>query len=130
MDTGTSRTAASSCATTASLALLTPGRFVTGGDTTLAALTGSARAAELVKDFFPATGATLTVDVFLAEESSLASVTFFRVGSFEPVPAALFPPVVFAIASPFAYRPLLGKPFEKQTAGNLLLYHSDPRQPA
>ncbi|WP_408305790.1 hypothetical protein [Paraburkholderia bryophila] len=129
MDTGTSRTAASSCATTASLALLTPGRFVTGGDTTLAASTCSARAAELVKDFFPATGATLTVDVFLAEESSLASVTFL-VGSFEPVPAALFPPVVFAIASPFACWPLLGKPFEKQTAGNLLLYHFDPSQPA
>jgi hypothetical protein len=71
---------------------------VTGGDTAFTALTRSARAA--AADRFPATGATLTADVFLAEEFSLASVTFW-VGSLERVPAALFPPVVFAIASPF-----------------------------
>jgi hypothetical protein len=100
VDTGTSRTTASSCAAAASLALLTPAPFAAGGDTAFAALTGSARAAEVVEDFFPATGATLTADVFLAEETNLASVTFL-VGSVERVPVALFPPVVFAIASPF-----------------------------
>jgi hypothetical protein len=72
----------------------------TGCGTALAPLTGSARAAEVVDEVFPATGVTLTVDVFLAEETNLASVTFL-VGSLEPVPVALFPPVVFAIASPF-----------------------------
>jgi hypothetical protein len=64
-------------------------------------MTGSARAAEVVDEFLPATGgATLTADVFLTEEINLASVTFL-VGSLELVPVALFPPVVFAIASPF-----------------------------
>ncbi|MGE8331326.1 MAG: hypothetical protein ACN6PY_09405 [Paraburkholderia nemoris] len=75
-----------------------------GTATTFAALTGSARAAELVEDFFPATGATLTADAFLTEETNLASVTFL-VGSLELVPVVFFPPVVppavFAIASPF-----------------------------
>ncbi|MDR6446849.1 hypothetical protein ACOCG7_14500 [Paraburkholderia sp. DD10] len=103
MDTGVSRTTASSFAAAASLALLTPGRLATG-DTAFAALTGSARAAEVVEDFFPAAGATLTADAFLAEEANLASVTF-PVRSLERVPAAFFPPVVpsevFAIASPF-----------------------------
>jgi hypothetical protein len=64
-------------------------------------MTGSARAAEVVDEIFPAAGVTLTVDVFLAEETNLASVTFL-VRSFEPAPVALFPPVVFAIASPFS----------------------------
>ena len=63
-------------------------------------MTGSACAAEVVDEFFPATGVTLTVDVFLAEETNLASVTFV-VGSLERVPAVFFPSVVFAIASPF-----------------------------
>jgi hypothetical protein len=63
-------------------------------------MTGSARAAEVVDEFFPATGVALTTDVFLTEETNLASVTFL-VGSSERVPVALFPPVVFAIASPF-----------------------------
>ncbi|WP_425272204.1 hypothetical protein [Paraburkholderia aromaticivorans] len=75
-----------------------------GTATTFAALTGSARAAEMVEDFFPATGETLTADAFLAEETNLASVTFL-VGSLEFVPVAFFPPavasLVFAIASPF-----------------------------
>jgi hypothetical protein len=77
---------------------------VAGTATAFTALTGSARAAEVVEDFFPATGATLTADAFLAEETNLASVTFV-VGSLELVPAAFLPPVfapvVFAIASPF-----------------------------
>jgi hypothetical protein len=99
VDPEVSRTTASSCAAAASLALLTPGRFAAG--TAFATLTGSATAPEAVDDFFPAAGATLTADVFLAEETNLASVTF-RVGSLERVPVvALFPPVVFAIASPF-----------------------------
>jgi hypothetical protein len=99
VDPEVSRTTASSCAAAASLALLTPGRFAAG--TAFATLTGSARASEAVDDFFPAAGATLTADVFLAEETNLASVTFL-VGSLERVPVvALFPPVVFAIASPF-----------------------------
>ncbi|SIT46745.1 conserved hypothetical protein [Paraburkholderia ribeironis] len=100
VDSGASRTTASSCAAAASLALLTTGRFAAGGVTAFAALTGSARAAELVEDFFPAADATLAADVFLAEETSWASVTFL-VCSLERAPAACFPPVVFAIASPF-----------------------------
>jgi hypothetical protein len=100
VDTEVSRTAASSGAAAASLALLTPDPLVAGTDTAFAALTGSARAAEVVEDLFPATGATLVADVFLAEETNLASVTFL-VGSLEPVPAVFFPSVVFAIASPF-----------------------------
>jgi hypothetical protein len=74
------------------------------GCAAFAALTGSARAAEEVEDFFPAAGVTLTADAFLAEETNLASVTFL-VCSPELVPVAFFPPVVppvvFAIASPF-----------------------------
>ncbi|WP_241991567.1 hypothetical protein [Paraburkholderia sp. RAU2J] len=83
MDTEVSRTTASSCAAAASLALLTPGCVAAG--TAFAPLTGSARAAEATEDFFPAAGATLTADVFLAEETNLASVTFL-VGSFERAP--------------------------------------------
>ncbi|XJV81340.1 hypothetical protein AB3469_28705 [Burkholderia anthina] len=37
-------------------------------------------------------------DVVLMEEADLAAVTFV-VGSVEPLPAAFFPPVVFAIAN-------------------------------
>nr|WP_017330124.1 hypothetical protein [Burkholderia stagnalis] len=37
-------------------------------------------------------------DTVLAEEADLAAVTFV-VGSVEPLPAAFFPPVVFAIAN-------------------------------
>jgi hypothetical protein len=118
VDTGVSRSTASSCAAGASLALLTPGRFAAGGGTAFAALTGSARAAEVVEDFFPAAGVTLAADVFPGEEANLASVTFL-VGSLEPVPVAFFPPGVFAIA--IAFSPLLGKPLKKQTARNLLL---------
>jgi hypothetical protein len=84
VDTEVSRTTASSCAAAASLSLLIPDRFA-AGDTAFAALTGSARAAEVVEDFFPADGATLTADVFLTEEANLASVTFL-VGSLERVP--------------------------------------------
>nr|WP_328805917.1 hypothetical protein [Paraburkholderia solitsugae] len=118
MDTGISRSTASSCAAGASLALLTPGCCVAGCGTAFTAPTGSARVAELVEDFFPAAGVTLAADVFLGEEANLASVTFL-VGSFEPVPVAFFPPSVFAIA--IAFSPLLGKPLKKQTARNLLL---------
>jgi hypothetical protein len=88
-----------------------------GGGTAFAALTGSARAAEVVEGFFPAAGVTLAADAFLGEAANLASVTF-RVGSCEPVPVAFFPPGVFAIA--IAFSPLLGKPLKKQTARNLL----------
>jgi len=75
-----------SCASAASLALLTPDRF-TAGDAAFAAPTGSALTAEVIEDFFLAAGATLTADAFLAEEANLASVTFL-VGSFERVPVA------------------------------------------
>jgi hypothetical protein len=91
---------------------------VAGGGTAFTTLTGSARAAEVAKDFFPAAGVTLAADVFLGEAANLASVTFL-VGSFEPAPVAFFPPGVFAIA--IAFSPLPGKPLKKQTARNLLL---------
>jgi hypothetical protein len=106
VDTGVSRAAASSCAAAASLALLELGRFVAGcaafadalatGFTTLS---GAARAAEVVEGFFPAAGVTLVADAFFAGVAGLADVTFL-VGSSEPlpVPVAVFPPVVFAIA--------------------------------
>jgi hypothetical protein len=86
VDTGVSRTTASSCAAAASLALLTLDRFATG-DTAFAAPTESAFIAEVVEDFFLAAGATLTADVFLVEEANLASVTFL-LGSLERVPVA------------------------------------------
>jgi hypothetical protein len=77
---------------------------VAGTATTFAALTGSARAAEVVVDFFPAPGAMLAEDALMAEETNLASVTFL-VCSVEFVPVAFLPPavasLVFAIASPF-----------------------------
>jgi len=108
-----------SCAAAASLALLEPDRFSTGWVAREAfealaplATDGAARAAEVVEDFFPGTGATFVADVFFAEEADLACVTFL-VGSSEPVPVAFFPPVVFAIA----IRPLAWI----QTAENLLL---------
>jgi hypothetical protein len=116
VDTGDSRTAASSCATAASLApsfaLLAPDRFVTVA-TAFAACTGAARAAETVEARFRA-GVTLSADVFVAEDADLACVTFV-VGSSEPLPVAFFPPVVFTIA--IAFRLCL----ENKTAENLLL---------
>ncbi|WP_244217854.1 hypothetical protein [Paraburkholderia caledonica] len=54
----------------------------------------------MAKDFFPAAGVTLTAEAFLTEESNLAEVTFL-VCSVEREPGVFFPPVVFAIASPF-----------------------------
>ncbi|MDQ7980771.1 RNA polymerase subunit sigma [Paraburkholderia sp. SARCC-3016] len=102
MDTGDSRTAASSCAAAASLAssfeLPAPGRFVTAA-TAFAACTGAARAAETVEVRFRA-GVALSADVFVAEVADLASVTFV-VGCPEPLPVAFFPPVVFTIAIAF-----------------------------
>ncbi|XUW91316.1 hypothetical protein OH764_30910 [Burkholderia sp. M6-3] len=54
----------------------------------------------MAKDFFPTAGVTLTAEAFLTEESNLAEVTFL-VCSMEREPGVFFPPVVFAIASPF-----------------------------
>jgi hypothetical protein len=88
------------------------------GGAAFAALTGSARAAEVVEDFFPAAGIALAADVFLAEEADLAWVTS-GVCSSERAPVAFFPPVVFAIA--IAFFAFAWKTFGKQTAGNLLL---------
>jgi hypothetical protein len=102
VDTGDSRTAASSCAAAASLASsfepLAPGRFVTVA-TAFAACSGTARAAETVEVRFRA-GVALWVDVFVAEDADVASVTFV-VGCSEPLPVAFFPPVVFTIAIAF-----------------------------
>jgi hypothetical protein len=123
VDTGASRTAASSCAAAASftpsfaplaslLALKAPGRFATGV-TAFAAVAGAARAAETVEAFFLA-GAAVSADVFPAEDTDLASVTWV-VGCSEPLPAAFFPPVVFTIA--IAFRLCL----ENKPAENLLL---------
>jgi len=86
VDTGVTRATASSSAAAASLALPTPGRLAADGGTAFAALTEAACAAAVVDDFFPA-GVTLTADDFLADEVSLASVTF-AVRSCERVPAA------------------------------------------
>jgi hypothetical protein len=96
VDAGVSRAAASSCATAACLALLEPVRFVTGC-TAFAAETGAACAAEVAGDVFLTEGITLAADVFFAEDDDPACVTFL-VGSAEPLPVAIFPPVVFAIA--------------------------------
>jgi len=86
VDTEVTRAAASSSTVAASLALLTPDRFAAGGATAFAARTGAAWAAAVVDDFFPAAGATLTADVFLADAVSLASVTFpLRSFAREPV---------------------------------------------
>jgi hypothetical protein len=117
VDTKDSRGAASSCATSASLSLLTPCRFAT--DATDFDVTDAALAAEEVEAFFRATGVAVSADAFLAEEAGLAALTlvvFF--GSSEPLPVALFlfPPVVFTIAIAF-YRLCL----ENKTAENLLL---------
>ncbi|MEM5384187.1 hypothetical protein VSR68_11420 [Paraburkholderia phymatum] len=115
MDTKDSRGAASSCATSASLSLLTPCRFAT--DATDFDVTDAALAAEEVEAFFLATGVAVSADAFLTEEAGLAALTlvvFF--GSSEPLPVALFPPVVFTIAIAF-YRLCL----ENKTAENLLL---------
>jgi hypothetical protein len=76
---------------------------VAGGGTAFAAFAtfpGSAGAAEVVEDFFPAAGVTLAADAFRAEETNLAEVTF-PVCSVERGPGVFFPSVVFAIASPF-----------------------------
>jgi len=105
VDTGVSRTAASSWAAAASLALLEPDRFVAGCEAFEAfARDGAARAAETVEDFPLGGGVTRVADPFFAEEVDLACVTVL-VGSSEPVPAAFFPPVVFTIA----IRPLAWK---------------------
>ncbi|WP_010089149.1 hypothetical protein [Burkholderia ubonensis] len=48
--------------------------------------------------FFFLAVAVVAEDTVLAEEAGLAAVTFL-VGSVEPLPAAFFPPVVFAIAN-------------------------------
>ena len=115
MDTKDSRGAASSCATSASLSLLTPCRFAT--DVTDFDVTDAARAAEEVEAAFRATGVTVSADVSLAEEVELAGLTLLVVfGSSEPLPVAFFPPVVFTIAIAF-YRLCL----ENKTAENLLL---------
>lgn len=98
MDTKDSRGAASSCATSASLSLLTPCRFAT--DATDFDVTDAARAAGAVEAFFRATGvAAVSADFFGAEGADLAALTLVVVfGSFEPLPVAFFPPVVFTIA--------------------------------
>ncbi|WP_336597655.1 hypothetical protein [Paraburkholderia bengalensis] len=107
MDTKDLRGAASSCAASASLSLLTPCRFAT--DATDFEVTDAARAAEEVEALFRTTGVAVSADVFLTEETGLAALTlvvFF--GSEEPVPVAFFPPVVFTIAIAF-YRLCLEK---------------------
>lgn len=112
MDTKDSRGAASSCATSASLSLLTPCRFST--DATDFEVTDAARAAEEVEALFLATDVTLSAevlsaDLFPADEGDLAALTLVVCsGSFEPVPVAFFPPVVFTIAIAF-YRLCLEK---------------------
>jgi hypothetical protein len=108
VDTKDSRGAASSCATSASLSLLTPCRFAT--DVTDFDVTDAARAAEEVEAFFRATGElAVSADVFRAEEVELAGLTLLVVfGSSEPLPVAFFPPVVFTIAIAF-YRLCLEK---------------------
>ena len=95
MDTKDSRGAASSCATSASLSLLTPCRFAT--DATDFDVTDAARAAEA---FFLTTGvAAVSADFIGAEGADLAALTLVVVfGSSEPLPVAFFPPVVFTIA--------------------------------
>ncbi|WP_313065327.1 hypothetical protein [Paraburkholderia sp. LEh10] len=100
MDTKDSRGAASSCATSASLSLLTPCRLAT--DATDFEVTDAARAAEEVEAFFRATGVAVSADVSGAEGADLTALTlvvFF--GSSEPTPVAFFPPVVFTIAIAF-----------------------------
>ncbi|CAG9189763.1 hypothetical protein ACFQ3P_20895 [Paraburkholderia sabiae] len=107
MDTKDSRGAASSCATSASLSLLTPCRFAT--DATDFEVTDAARAAEAVEAFFRATGVAVSADAVRAEELDLAALTSLVLfGSSEPLPVAIFPPVVFTIAIAF-YRLCLEK---------------------
>ncbi|HWT38396.1 MAG TPA: hypothetical protein VN289_19060 [Paraburkholderia sp.] len=104
MDTKDSRGAASSCATSASLSLLTPCRFET--DATDFEVTDAARAAEA---FFRATGVAVSADALRAEELDPAALTLVVLfGSSEPLPVAIFPPVVFTIAIAF-YRLCLEK---------------------
>jgi hypothetical protein len=107
VDTGASRSAASSATAGTTLALLPePERFIAGFTTdfaagwvaAFAARAGVARVAEAAWDRFRATGAAAS-DVFLAELAAAACVTLM-VGSVEPLPVAFFPPVVFAIAIP------------------------------
>jgi hypothetical protein len=107
VDTKDSRGAASSCATSASLSLLTPCRFAT--DATDFEVTDAALAAEADEALFRATGAAVSADFFWAEGADLAVLTvvvFF--GSSEPMRDAFFPPVVFTIAIAF-YRLCLEK---------------------
>jgi hypothetical protein len=112
VDTKDSRGAASSCATSASLSLLTPCRFAT--DATDFDVTDAAFAAEEVEALFLATGVTLSADVLSADlipadEVDLAVLTReVCFGSSEPLPVAFFPPVVFTIAIAF-YRLCLEK---------------------
>ncbi|MEM5339352.1 hypothetical protein [Paraburkholderia azotifigens] len=107
MDTKDSRGAASSCATSASLSLLTPCRFET--DATDFEVTDAARAAEAVEAFFRATGVAVSADALRAEELDPAALTLVGLfGSSEPLPVAIFPPVVFTIAIAF-YRLCLEK---------------------
>jgi hypothetical protein len=107
VDTKDSRGAASSCATSASLSLLTPCRFAT--DATDFEVTDAARAAEAVEAFFRATGVAVSADAVRAEELDLAALTSLVLfGSSEPLPVAIFPPVVFTIAIAF-YRLCLEK---------------------
>jgi hypothetical protein len=107
VDTKDSRGAASSCATSASLSLLTPCRFAT--DATDFEVTDAARAAEAVEAFFRATGVAVSADAVRAEELDLAALTSLVLfGSSELLPVAIFPPVVFTIAIAF-YRLCLEK---------------------
>jgi hypothetical protein len=73
---------------------------VTAVATPFALPAGSACAGEVVDDFLLAAGVTLAADTFRVEETNLAEATF-GVCSVERGPVLLFPPVVFAIASPF-----------------------------
>jgi hypothetical protein len=69
----------------------------------------AARAAETVEAFFRATGEAVSVDAVRAEELGLAALTLLVLsGSLEPLPVAIFPPVVFTIAIAF-YRLCLEK---------------------
>jgi len=124
VDAGVSRSAASSATAGTSLALLEPDRFIAAlavaGFTTdfaadfdagfatavaagcraarvAAAFAARAGAGEAAGDFRAAVAAAL--DVFLAELAAPASLTLL-VGAADPLPAAVFPPVVFAIAIP------------------------------
>lgn len=101
------RTAVSSGAAAAPLALFALARFAAGFAADLetdfvaardALATGAGAALALpAAVFFMSEGPTPAEDVLVEEEADMAVVTFV-VGSVEPLPAAFFPPVVFAIA--------------------------------